>query len=150
MNGQPPKQVSKPRILTPKQEAFCLNYISGLNGTQSVIKAGYDCEVSHTAESVASENLSKPEIVQRILELRERAAAANLLTLGERNKILDDIARKEKAKRPHVSIAAIAERNKVEHVYSEAISSVTNNTQINIYASEEGRKLTQDVAKRLE
>jgi len=49
----------------------------------------------------------------------------------------------------HSPIAAIAELNKMDHVYTESVSSVTNNTQINIYSSERGRELTQGLIKKL-
>lgn len=57
--------------LTPKQERFCQEYIIDLNGTQAAIRAGYS---KNTAQEIASENLSKPIIANRIAELQKPIA----------------------------------------------------------------------------
>jgi len=49
--------------LTDKQEAFCREYLIDLNATQAAIRAGYS---EDTANVIASENLSKPYIAERI------------------------------------------------------------------------------------
>lgn len=57
-----------PNGLTEKQELFCQEYLkNGFNGTQAAIKAGYSEE---TAKQMASENLTKPVVLNRIDELR--------------------------------------------------------------------------------
>ncbi|MCX8976514.1 terminase small subunit [Citrobacter portucalensis] len=53
--------------LTDKQEMFCREYLVDLNATQAAIRAGYS---EKTARSVGSENLSKPDIADRIVELK--------------------------------------------------------------------------------
>lgn len=53
--------------LTAKQEAFCLEYIVDLNATQSAIRAGYS---ENTAAKIGYENLLKPDIQNRIDELK--------------------------------------------------------------------------------
>lgn len=57
----------KPAKLTPKQERFCQEYIIDLNGTQAAIRAGY---AERAAKEIASENLTKPNISDRIKELQ--------------------------------------------------------------------------------
>jgi phage terminase small subunit len=52
--------------LTAKQEEFCQQYLVDLNGTQAAIRAGYSKD---TATVIACENLTKPNIQQRISEL---------------------------------------------------------------------------------
>lgn len=52
--------------LTAKQEKFCLEYLIDLNATQGAIRAGYS---KKTAKQIATENLSKPVIQERIVEL---------------------------------------------------------------------------------
>lgn len=47
------------RPLTPKQEAFCREYLIDLNGTQAAIRAGYSAK---RADMIGYENLRKPEI----------------------------------------------------------------------------------------
>lgn len=51
--------------LTPKQEAFCNEYLVDLNATQAAIRAGYSAK---TAKSVGSENLSKPDVQSYLAE----------------------------------------------------------------------------------
>lgn len=53
--------------LTDKQEMFCREYLIDLNATQAAIRAGYSAK---TANRTASENLSKPDIQNRIAELK--------------------------------------------------------------------------------
>lgn len=45
--------------LTPKQKAFCDEYLIDLNATQAAIRAGYSTK---TARDIGSENLAKPNI----------------------------------------------------------------------------------------
>ncbi len=52
--------------LNDRQELFCNEYLIDLNGTQAAIRSGYSAE---TARSIASENLTKPNIRARIVEL---------------------------------------------------------------------------------
>lgn len=62
--------------MTPKQERFCLEYLVDLNATQAAIRAGYS---EDTARSIGSENLSKPDIVERIAQLQaERSARTKI------------------------------------------------------------------------
>ena len=53
--------------LTEKQELFCQRYLIDFNGTQAAKDAGYS---EDTAHAIAWENLRKPEIQERINELR--------------------------------------------------------------------------------
>ncbi len=53
--------------LTDKQEIFCREYLIDLNATQAAIRAEYS---ENTANRTASENLSKPDIQNRIAELK--------------------------------------------------------------------------------
>lgn len=53
--------------LTPKQEMFCKEYLIDLNATQAAIRAGYS---EKTANRIATENLSKLVIKERIEELK--------------------------------------------------------------------------------
>jgi phage terminase small subunit len=53
-------------MLTDKQEQFCKEYIIDLNATQAAIRAGYS---SKTAKEIGCENLTKPNIQERLTEL---------------------------------------------------------------------------------
>ena len=52
--------------LTPKQKAFCDEYLIDLNATQAAIRAGYS---EKTANRIGNENLSKLDIQNSIKEL---------------------------------------------------------------------------------
>ena len=52
--------------LTEKEEMFCNEYVVDFNGTQAAIRSGYS---EKTACSIASENLRKLHIKNRIKEL---------------------------------------------------------------------------------
>jgi phage terminase small subunit len=53
--------------LTDKQEMFCREYLIDLNATQAAIRAGYS---EKTARASGYENLTKPDIQDRITELK--------------------------------------------------------------------------------
>lgn len=55
-------------VLTPKQLAFCEQYIIDLNGTQAAIRAGYSPK---TANEQAAQLLAKLSIQGKIQELRQ-------------------------------------------------------------------------------
>lgn len=62
----------KVKKLTQKEDDFCFHYVNDVenmyNGTQAALSAGYS---QNTAGSIASENLKKPHIRDRITELIE-------------------------------------------------------------------------------
>jgi phage terminase small subunit len=62
--------------LTPKQMAFCHEYLIDKNATQAAIRAGYS---ESTARQIANENLTKPDI-RRYLDglLAQRAERARV------------------------------------------------------------------------
>jgi len=71
--------------LTDKQRLFCHEYLKDLNGTQSAIRAGYS---ENTATEIASENLTKPNIVKYLEKLKnEKFSKVNI----EVDDILQDI-----------------------------------------------------------
>lgn len=57
--------------LRDKQEKFCREYILDYNATQAALRAGYS---EKTARSIASENLTKPDILARVRELQKEQA----------------------------------------------------------------------------
>jgi phage terminase small subunit len=67
-------EAAKP--LTPKQERFCNEYLKDLNLTQAAIRAGYSADSAH---SIGHENLTKPEVQERVQALMaERAARTRI------------------------------------------------------------------------
>ena len=70
-NAMKNKQTKSKDKLTLKQRRFCDYYLEGFgNGTEAVIKAGYNVSKKNgtpdrsLAKSIASENLTKPNIVE--------------------------------------------------------------------------------------
>ena len=77
-------------ILTQKQETFCLKYIELGNATEAALIAGY----SHkTARSIASINLTKQNIIERIKQLRQATEDTTIASVVERKQILTEIVR---------------------------------------------------------
>lgn len=62
--------------LTPKQERFIQEYLVDLNATQAAIRAGYS---EKTAKEIGCENLTKPNIVDAIAELRKAQSERTLV-----------------------------------------------------------------------
>lgn len=63
--------------LTPKQKAFCEEYLIDLNATQAAIRAGYK---SSTAKEIGCENLTKPNIrmyIDKAIAERSRRTGIN-------------------------------------------------------------------------
>lgn len=57
--------------LTPKQEAFCREYLIDLSATKAAIRAGYSAK---RADAIGYENLRKPEIAASIQQLMSERA----------------------------------------------------------------------------
>lgn len=87
-------EVCQRERLTPKQEAFCLEYIKlDANGTKAALAAGYDCKDETVANAIAVENLQKPLIKARIEALRAAIADETIMAVKERQARLSEIAR---------------------------------------------------------
>jgi len=77
-------------MLTQKQETFTVNYFESGKVTESALLAGYSPK---TAFVIGSENLTKPKIQERLLELRAKVESAKVANVEERQQILTEIAR---------------------------------------------------------
>lgn len=76
--------------LTQKQETFCIKYFELGNGTEAAVIAGYSRK---TAEVVASQNLRKLNVMERIKQLRQTVEDKTVTSVLERKQILAEIAR---------------------------------------------------------
>jgi phage terminase small subunit len=78
--------------LTIKQARFCVAYFKGgcSNATEAALAAGYKPK---TARAIASENLTKPNIIQKISHLRAAVDTSAVASVQERKEILTQIAR---------------------------------------------------------
>lgn len=75
--------------LTAKQIKFCNEYLISLNATQAAINAGYS---SRTAKSIANENLTKPDIIEFLNQLRKEIVDVTGTTPERIQKEYDRIA----------------------------------------------------------
>jgi len=76
--------------LTQKQETFCRLYFELGNGKEAALAAGYS---PRTAKVIASENLSKPYLMEIIETLRQQAVDKSIGTVQERQQRLTEIYR---------------------------------------------------------
>lgn len=66
--------------LNEQQKQFCNEYLIDLNATQAAIRAGYS---EKSARSIASENLTKPNIQKYIQELQKGIQKRNKISQDE-------------------------------------------------------------------
>ncbi len=78
--------------LTKKQKRFCDEYLIDLNATQAAIKAGYS---EKNARTIASENLTKPNIRNYITERMAEKEAELIASQDEVLKFLTAVMRGE-------------------------------------------------------
>jgi len=73
--------------LTPKQIAFCNEYLIDLNATQAAIRAGYS---KKTAFIIGHENLKKPNIEKYLTEIRTKLQERTNITL---DKVVNELSK---------------------------------------------------------
>jgi phage terminase small subunit len=73
--------------LTAKQQRFCDEYLVDLNGTRAAIAAGYS---EKTAASMATENLTKPNIAAYLADQQAKRAARTEVT---QDKVMAELAK---------------------------------------------------------
>lgn len=78
--------------LTPKQKAFCDEYLICGNASEAARKAGYSAKV---ANRIASENLAKPVISEYIAERQKQIEDARIADVAEVMRFLTSVMRGE-------------------------------------------------------
>ena len=73
--------------LSPQQEAFCQNYVSGMSATAAYIEAGYK---PGTASKAVHVLLKNPKVAERLAELRAQRAKEHDITA---ERVLGELAR---------------------------------------------------------
>jgi len=66
------------KLLNPKQQSFCREYVKDFNATQSAIRAGYS---KKTAKVIGYENLTKPYISVFLSNLMDKQAEKAEITV---------------------------------------------------------------------
>ena len=77
--------------LTPKQEKFCQNIVSGMDNITSYMSA-YDCQSRNAANTESNKLLMRDDITERIIEIRK--PVINLIQnkqISEREKQIKEI-----------------------------------------------------------
>lgn len=70
--------------LTMKEEMFCRKYVELMgNGTQAAIEAKYNCRSNEAFRFQASENLTKPHILERVREILDDQGLNNEIVDAE-------------------------------------------------------------------
>ena len=124
-------------MLNQRQERFCLEYITNSNATEAAIKAGYS---PRTAQVIASQNLSKIMIRDRIQELQLQTTNPKIADVIERKEILTQIAQ-DAHKQPITAqdkVRAISELNKMEGDYAPEKHAVLGDIEITIVHKDKG------------
>ena len=98
--------------LTPKQERFCYEYAASGNAYQAALTAGYP---ARSARSIASENLTKPNIVEKIKEITQSRTTELIMKVERRKEKLSQLA--DKSEDENVVIRAIDTLNKMDGLY---------------------------------
>ena len=120
-------------MLTQKQETFCLKYFELGNATKAALIAGYN---PRTARRIASENLTKPDIRERMTELNKPVMDSTIATVKERQERLsvfvrEDINGQHGVVR-HSNIQAVAELNKMGGDYAPEKHRIELDLPVNI------------------
>ena len=112
------------RKITKKQKAFADKYLETGNGTRAAL-ATYDTDKEDTAKSIASENLTKPNVLA-YLESNADAVANNMvkLALKAKNEQVQVNAGKDVLDR-----AGYKPKEKIEHSGSFSLENLFKNVE---------------------
>jgi phage terminase small subunit len=91
--------------LTAKQQAFCEHYVAnGFNATQAAISAGYS---ETSAKQIASINMTKHDVQERIASFKEEAVERALVTVEDAVRgLLAETVKEDEDSTPATRIAA--------------------------------------------
>ena len=128
------------KMLTAKQERFCEEYIVDNNAAQAAIRAGYS---ENCAKEIGCENLTKPNIKERIDSLRATQRAETDWDVAESQRRLKeayDLA--QAGRQPSVMVSAVQAMNKMLGL-DQAVDD-DRRLSINISRRDEGPRLAKE------
>ncbi len=137
-----------PTLANPRAERFCLEYVRSGDAGLAVVRSGLGLPTD-PADGAAA--LKAPAIQARIEELRA-PIEGKILSAIERKVKLSEIASFEpmpEAINANARITAIAELNKMDHVYEQSTTTVAPQIINIIVNSDKGKELIQRVGERL-
>ena len=141
-----------------KREQFCREYIIDLNGTQSAIRAGYS---EKTANRIASEMLSKPDIQARIAELmQERSNRVRIdadWVLMAAKRVYDRCMQDEPVlERDGTPVMCTTEQGTVAAAYTfnatganKALETIGKHVAVNAFAEKKQEGTAEDLAESI-
>ena len=122
--------------LTLKQKLFCQYYLETFgNGTEAVIKAGYEVKQENgqanknLAKSIASENLTKPDILTYINFLLEKSGLNDEFVANHHKFLINqfaDLSAKAKGIDMYYKVHAKYAATKVENTFDTQIEAALN------------------------
>ena len=118
--------------MNQRQELFCINYVSGMTGTEAAIKAGYE---PANAKVTASRMLTYANVTERIALLNAPAVVRVQSTKEAKLKVLEKIYSHEPDSDTITGMVvtrAIAEHNKMAGDYAPEKHAVLGDIEITI------------------
>ena len=125
-------------MLTDKQEKFVQNIIQGMNQADAY-RSAYDAKnmSDNAIYREASVMLTRPKIAQRLQELRNEMASANIMTAQERLEWLTNVITNQEEKTEN-KLKAADIMNKMQGEYiQKVVADVENEVTINIELSDD-------------
>lgn len=86
---------NKANKLSPKEQAFCREYVKSGNGTQSVYKAGYNAKTDNMASTIYSRLIRKDKVQAEIAKLQERKNQSAIMSSQQVMEMFTKIANGE-------------------------------------------------------
>jgi len=128
--------------LTQKQETFCLKYFELGNASEAALIAGYS---PRTVRAIASINLTKVNIQERIKELRQKVEDESIASVLERKQRLTAFIRENNYGKFGINrqsnITASDQLNKMEKLYTEGNTVNIDNRKVEINIGDPKGKL---------
>ena len=133
--------------LTEKQRLFCIEYVVCLNATEATKKAGYKCKSDSVAKSVGCENLTKPNVIRKIKQLKAEISKKHELTRDYIISNLKEIAETEKLFNPAVARLAFSDLGRIIGIFAE--DNAQKQPQTANIAFIDGTKTAEEIELRL-
>ena len=83
----------KSLLVRKRREAFCLHYMTTMNGSQAALAAGYSQKNPRNARIVAWYLLKLKDVQDRLAELAEATSNETVMTLTQRKAVLSEMIR---------------------------------------------------------
>ncbi len=133
------------RSLTQRQKTFCIKYFELGNASEAALIAGYS---PRTVRVIASINLTKVNIQERLKELRQKTEDDSVANVLERQQRLTTFLREDNYNKFGINrqpnIQASDQLNKMDKIYTDGTTQNIDNKSVTInVGSEKAKELTQ-------